>query len=163
MIRTPSVLKRFWAKGRVNSRRVNGCWVWTAGRSSGGRYGSFYLNGKMEQAHRAAWIIFRGPIPKGKCVCHTCDNTICIRPSHLFLGTQAQNVADMMRKGRRGNPISPAGSKHPESKLNERQVAAIRRLYATGRYSQRALADRFWVTVMVVNKIVRRKSWKHVA
>lgn len=155
------VFERFWSKVRI-ADDANGCWEWLAGRSSEGRYGTFCLDGKMDQAHRSSWTINRGPIPDGQCVLHSCDNTICVRPSHLFLGTQADNVEDMMCKGRHGIPATPCGSKHPESKLDEKKVAEIRVIYGAGNISQKALAAQYGVTAMVVNKIVRRKSWKHL-
>lgn len=153
---------RFWRKVEVDDSNPMRCWRWSAGMASEGRYGVFYLNGKMEQAHRASWLINIGAIPDGLCVLHSCDNTHCVRPSHLFLGTQADNVDDMMRKGRRGNPVPPCGSKHPEAKLKEERVRVIRSDYASGEYTQSELAIREGVTAMVINKIVRRKSWKHV-
>ena len=86
----------FWRK----VQRDDGCWMWTAGRDGDG-YGSY----RNKRAHRVAWQLTRGPIPDGLVVCHSCDNPACVRPDHLFLGTQQDNIQDMLRKGRR----PPAG------------------------------------------------------
>lgn len=76
-----------------------GCQIWTAGADGNG-YGQFRFEGKLIGSHRASWIASRGPIPNGLHVLHRCDTPPCINPDHLFLGTPADNVADMIRKGR---------------------------------------------------------------
>ena len=83
------------------------CWMWTGCRNYQG-YGYFRFEGKMRRAHRIAWILTNGPIPHGEgfhgiCVLHRCDNRLCVKPDHLFLGTNHDNVIDMWKKGR-GNP-----------------------------------------------------------
>ena len=77
----------------------NGCWQWTASFDDRG-YGQYFLNGKLTKAHRAAWFFAFGSIGKGKFICHHCDNKWCVRPSHLFEGTQTDNIRDAVRKGR---------------------------------------------------------------
>ena len=84
------------------TRQPNGCLEWDRARHADG-YGHFYLDGRIQLAHRAAWIIANGPIPDDMNVCHRCDNPPCIDPAHLFLGTQSDNVADMVAKGRHMN------------------------------------------------------------
>jgi hypothetical protein len=76
-----------------------GCWLWTG---AGGRYGSFMLNGRRRDAHRAAWELYCGAIPAGTCVLHKCDVPMCVNPGHLFLGSHRDNTLDMINKGRHG-------------------------------------------------------------
>jgi|SRR6266568_735832 len=91
--------ERFWTK--VNKLPGDGCWNWTA-HIGPGAYGSFGMGGRNATilAHRASWIIHFGEIPAGMNVLHKCDNGACVRPDHLFLGDQQDNVDDMISKGR---------------------------------------------------------------
>ncbi len=92
-------MDRFWNK--VN--KTDTCWLWTASKFKNKGYGQFGFNGKNTQAHRVAWTITYGEIPKGMYVCHSCDNQSCVRPEHLFLGTPKDNVQDCINKKRRAN------------------------------------------------------------
>src|SRR3954463_5248397 len=94
----------------------SGCWLWTAGVMSNG-YGAHYEGSRQISAHRYSWKLHHGVIPSGLHVLHKCDTQLCVNPSHLFVGTNADNVADARRKGR-----FPTGGRHPSSKLTEEDV-----------------------------------------
>ena len=116
--------EQFWKQ--VKRGPPDQCWPWTGNTNHGG-YGQFHKGkGKARttvRAHRHAWEITKGEIPKGKKVLHDCDNPPCCNPKHLWIGTQLDNVRDMAAKGRRVDQI---GSKHGRAKLNERAVASLR-------------------------------------
>lgn len=105
-------IARFWSKvdknGPTQPHMETPCWVWTAGKDSSG-YGMFWAGGKDHRVHRLVWTLSNGPIPHdgsahGICACHRCDRRNCVRVDHLFLGTQADNVADKTAKGRNNVP-----------------------------------------------------------
>lgn len=90
---------RFWFK--VDKGNPSDCWEWQGSRSQSGiGYGEFWIDGHIVQASRKAWEFTNGPIPEGKCVLHKCDNRGCVNPGHLFLGSQSENIIDMVKKGR---------------------------------------------------------------
>ena len=179
---------RFWSKvdvhGPVHPTLGTPCWVWRCGRVTTG-YGLFKVGGHPGTtylAHRFAWENVCGQIPNGLFVLHACDNPSCVRPDHLFLGTHADNSADMVRKGRQAKISRPApwaagrnhwssrqpnsvlrGSVNPASKLTEQDVMTIRSIYTAGDTSQQMLADRYGVSQVAISLVVRREKWKHVA
>lgn len=142
---------RFWR----SVDRSGDCWLWMKALDRGG-YGAIGADGgrKILKAHRVSWELHRGEIPAGLFVCHTCDNPRCVNPSHLFLGTNADNAADMARKGR-----APRGSQRRLSKLTEEQVSAIKHSSEKGI----DLARRFGVSQTQISVIRNGREWKHVA
>lgn len=132
------------------------CWIWVAAITEK-KYGRFYLDGSLERAHRASWMIYRGDIPEGMHVLHYCDNPPCVNPDHLWLGTNRDNMDDKIAKDRqlRGSDTSVA-------LFDETQVAEIRRNY-TGAYGeQAALAKKYGCHIGTIGAIVRRENWRHV-
>lgn len=138
------------------------CWEWT-GALDGHGYGQMLVNKKGISAYRFAWQTFYGEIPKGMSVCHKCDNPICVNPLHLFLGTHADNMADMAAKGRADNGHLQ-GEDHPMCKLTEKDVLEIRRVYITSHkeFGAVPLAKKYNVTSSMIYLIAKRKSWKHI-
>lgn len=155
-----TVEERFW-KYVDKGPHPGGCWLWT-GRTAPYGYGSLRRGMKLIRAHRLSWEIHNGPVPADLCVLHRCDTPSCVNPAHLFLGTQADNMADMEAKGRTRNGAPYYGEAHSQAKLTEAAVRDIRAKYATGRYSQRELAAEYEVTHTVIGDIVLRRSWKHI-
>lgn len=157
------LLARFWAK--VDKRGPDECWPWKA-YSMPGSYGQFGCGSRVFLAHRISWIIANGSIPQhagyhGFCVCHKCDNPKCVNPNHLFLGTNADNVHDMDKKGRR--KVDPVfGEAHGKSKLTEKAVEEIRKARNAGMKMQ-PLADKFGISIVTVSAVCRRRTWRHVA
>lgn len=105
----------------------SGCHLWLGGLSGGNSrseaYGGFWLDGKATLAHRQAYVWEHGEIPDGLVICHRCDNSLCVNPEHLFVGTYSDNVQDMLTK-RRGNPRR--GDTHPCAKLTTEEVDFVR-------------------------------------
>lgn len=156
---TKPLLDRFLEK----VRKTETCWWWEASKDSCG-YGRIGYNGKSHKASRIAFILFRGPIPDGQCVCHTCDNPACVNPEHLFLGSRKDNSQDMARKGRspsQRNPEIVQGENHPLAKVTKNDVLEIRRLCQNG-HNQDKVAAMFGLKQSQVSNIHRRKTWKHI-
>ncbi len=135
-------LKRFWSK--VDVRGPNECWNWKASKRN--EYGLFWIRARTYGAHRIAWYLTHGKIPRGLCVCHHCDNPSCVNPSHLFLGTQGDNQLDAVRKGRK-------------SKLTVDEVREIREIQDEGGWTQQEIADAFGVDRSTIYSIKRGKTW----
>jgi len=144
---------RFWAK----VEKGDGCWAWMATVHLHG-YGQFSRGRRDGQvwAHRWAWEFANGPIPDGLCVLHHCDNRRCVRPEHLFLGTKAENTADMIAKGRQ--KFHGPGESHPSAKLTWAKVAAIRSSLDEGA-SVRHLAEQYGVAPGTIRYIRDGETW----
>lgn len=152
-----SLADRLWEK--TVKRGPDECWLFN-GRRSTSRSGHWQIwhEGKMIPAHRVSFELLFWPVPKGLCVCHTCDNGACVNPRHLFLGTPAANNADRDRKGRH---VALRGSKNGRSNLTEAEVRDIRRRCREGE-RQPSIAASYGITQGGVSNIHRRKTWKHV-
>lgn len=153
--------ERFWEK--VDTSLGYGpkgdCWKWTGVVNSMG-YGQLLISGKMKYTHRYSYQLHYGLFPDAMRVLHKCDTPRCCNPEHLFLGTQRDNVLDMMAKGR-ANFVPPIGSRHGGAKLNELQVIEIRRRHELGEQA-RPIAKDYNVDRTTIYLIVKRKIWRHI-
>lgn len=146
---------------RIQQVPWSGCWLWDGAVDKDG-YGKSPLPRRVRtvattpmRSHRLAYEAFVGPIPNSTLVCHTCDVRSCVNPDHLFLGTPADNSADMKRKGR--SP-SMTGTRNGHAKLSEDDVLAIRR----SARSNKSLARLYNVDRSMVSLIKSRKRWGHI-
>lgn len=130
------------------------CWEFLGTKRNAMGHGSLSVHNRPVHAHRLAYALHRGPIPSGRSVCHHCDNPACVRPEHLFLGTQQDNVNDMLGKGRSVPPPIKRGLANSNAKLTEAQVAEIRRRWATDPTDQRALAREFGCSQSTIWRLV---------
>jgi len=162
-VRPERIRERFWSyvdkKGPIPPHRpeLGHCWVWTRGKTTDG-YGQFRDSGKGVLTHRWVWKQAHGPIGKNLQILHHCDNPSCVRLSHLFIGTELDNIADKMAKKRncKGERINTA-------KLTSEQVMEIRRRYIppTKGNLQELIAE-FGVTEKTIRRIIRHLNWTHL-
>ena len=147
-----NIEERFWEK--VN--KSGDCWEWTASTFVNG-YGKFGVNGKTLRAHRVSYEFIHGPIPDGLLACHRCDNKICVRPSHIFLGTDKDNSNDREKKGR-----TARGERSGKAKLTEEKVKNIRKEYSSGNTAKVKLAEKYGVTRQAISLVINSKRWARV-
>jgi HNH endonuclease len=158
-IRHATTRQRFWLKVDT-SGGIAACWPWLGARSPLG-YGRLTVRGRVEFAHRVAWRLFRSVIPEGMHACHSCDNPPCVNPTHLFLATHAENMADKAVKKRAPGASQP-GEQNPLAKLTNVAIVSIRRRYATGEWTQAQLGAEYGVEQTTIGQIVRGRRWTHV-
>lgn len=128
----------------------DGChyWIGATGTGKHSKRGRFNINGRNQWAHRVAFNLYKGPVPDGKCICHHCDNDACVNPNHLFLGTQVDNINDMLRKGRQ--------NLYGQAKINfaiasEIRVSELNDVDASAKYN---------VSRSTVYFVRKNKTWK---
>jgi hypothetical protein len=124
-------------------------------------YGQSNLRKKRYLAHRIAFLLTHGGFPSKGCACHHCDNPACCNPFHLFDGTLQDNLSDMRAKGRGGHG-GAEGEKNRHAKLSATQVQEMRRLYGSGRYSEKALGALFGIGKSQAHNIISGKQWGHL-
>jgi hypothetical protein len=145
-------LDRFWSK--VN--KTDGCWIWTARLDRDG-YGRFHPTATtLVLCHRLSWKLNNGPIPIGMCVLHHCDNPACVNPAHLFLGTQADNIDDKVKKGRQSR-----GENHGRAKITEAQVIEARERHNQGD-TFASLSREMGISYHTIWSVVTGRRWKYL-
>jgi hypothetical protein len=145
-------ITRFWS--HVDKSGPGGCWLWTGSTRRG--YGNFCAGSgrhRVVSAHRVSWFINRGVDPGELVVCHRCDRPGCVNPDHLFLGTQAENIADCFAKGR-----GQHSARNGNSKLTTRKVIEI----LISPLNNTQIGKKFGVGQSNVSQIRSGNSWKRV-
>lgn len=154
--RFKSAVERFLEKVVVSDEH----WLWQNGKDDCG-YGFFWLEGRMHRAHRASWILYKGPIPEGLDVLHQCDIPGCVNPDCLFLGTRADNNRDRDQKGRH---VALKGEAHGCAKITEQQAqwALDSTTSNTSTRQLREMAYATGISFSTLWRISRRRAWKHL-
>ena len=142
---------------KIKIDKKTGCWIWQASKNEGG-YGRKRYKGRQTYVHRIFYEVFVGEIPKEMFVLHRCDTPSCVRPSCLFIGTHQNNSDDKYKKKRNNNL---KGEEHGMSKLTEKDVLEIRRLYKKG-WPSRKIGRKFNMYHTSILCIVKRKTWNHI-
>lgn len=152
-----SDIQRFWDKVEIPNNHKS-CFNWKAGKFTGG-YGCFKVGNRHLVASRVSCTMFHGHIPIGMEACHTCDNTSCCNPLHLYIGSVFQNSQDMVSRGR-DNPCR--GETNGWAKLNPESVLKIRALCAEKSRTQKDIGLQFGVSQAAVGLIHRKERWAHI-
>lgn len=141
---------------QVDRSKANDCWEWKGSKIKKG-YGQIFRRidgiGISIHTHRLAYEIYHGKIPKGMCVLHSCDNRSCCNPRHLFLGTNKDNINDMVLKNR-----NIKGETHPLHKLLEKDILLIR----LSKDKTKDLSIIYNVHPSTIRRIRSKKSWRHI-
>lgn len=150
----------------ARTKRSGECLIWT-GAKAGSGYGMIRgIDGRMTGTHQLSYRLYHGGIPKGKQVCHRCDNKLCVEPAHLFQCTQQENINDCISKGRSAkgsdlNHLPQVGQLNNAAKLNESMVLEIRALSKQGE-SQASIGRKLGISNKLVWCVVNRKTWTHI-
>lgn len=148
--------QRFWSQ----VTKSDGCWLWSNICTT--RYGRFHLTPTHRvYAHRFSYELAYGPIPRGLFVLHRCDTPACVRPDHLFLGTDKDNAEDRESKGRGGPRGRARGERQWNHTLTTEQVIQMRERYHAG-ISPSILAKDYGIAKASIYRIINRQSWSHV-
>lgn len=142
-----------------NFDKSDGCWKWKYSTNKDG-YASFSINGKVYLAHRISYLIYKGFFDEKLEIRHICNIPCCVNPNHLLFGTHQDNMNDMVKSKTRINKM--CGSDNHKTLLDEEGVLEIRRLYSTTNITQKELADKFYTSVQSIDRIVNRRTWKHI-
>lgn len=143
-------VRRFEAK----FKKTKGCWLWRGAKHKQG-YGKIVVYKKIVLAHRVSFVLYKGKLKRRDCVLHKCDVVACIRPSHLFKGTQLDNMKDRGNKRRQAH-----GERHSRAKFTWEEVRAIRKRHENGEQVF-ALSKEFGVHWDTIAKMVRGDTWKY--
>ncbi len=149
-----SLEERFWEK--VDKKADGECWNWLASKNQEG-YGQFKIDGKMIKAHRVVYELVNGKIENDLFVLHKCDNPMCCNPKHLYLGTQQDNMTDMVNNNRHAKL---KGENHGRAILTLKQVNEIRELYRSRKCNQKQLSLMYNIYQGNISDIINNKTWK---
>lgn len=148
-----AMVQRFWDK----ADRSGKCWIWQGWKDKGG-YGMYPWDGAIIRAHRLAFELTYGSIPKGLLILHECDNSLCINPAHLRAGTAAENNQDTLSRERRTYE-NVRGERNGRARITNEQARHICDLYATGNHTQIELAHMFNIDQTSISRVVRMGRW----
>lgn len=139
--------------------KTDKCWIWKA--STQGGYGQLWCIKRKRaiRAHIISYEIHNGKIPKGMCVCHSCDNPPCVNPLHLWLGTHAENMRDGFKKGRIKNTNPSNGERHWNAKMTWGKVREIRKTNLPRYGRNKILAKQYGVHVQIIKRILNNRNW----